>query len=462
MLRKITQSEIERIHEKTLYVLEHVGVDFEHDGIIEMFKKHGVKTDGYRVFLDAKTVEKACSTLQKSFTMKTPFEELKIGEGGVVYTSASGCRMMLQPDGTRTTPTVEDYINARKLDASSPYINLSSSPLMFVPEFTKGNADLIKAALTLKYSKHPAIMSCFGKKDAEDTINLARDFYDTDEGYYCIGVGNVVSPLYYNGDDVEAITAYSKRNLPVCIACCSTPGMTSPITVGGTILVNNAEVLAGIVMTQLLNPGCPVIYGNTTFTSNMRAAETVSWGPEVDMIIHYAKAMSDFYGLPYRGGGSLPAAKDLDFECGAESALCLQATMDAGTDFIFHVFGEVDSLNAFSNEKYVLDEEILGEILSQKDRDLFSDEMLNLESIEDVGPRGNFLTEEDTVEMYSDEIYYPRLFNIGGYKAWEGAGRPSVIEKAHKAVEKRLAEYEQPQFSERQNKLLADVLEGID
>ena len=81
-------------------------------------------------------------------------------------------------------------------------------------------------------------MSCFGKTDAEETIQLARDFYDTDEGYFTIGVGNVISPLRYAKDDIEGQLAYTKRNLPVVIACCAIPGMTSPVTLGGTIVQN--------------------------------------------------------------------------------------------------------------------------------------------------------------------------------------------------------------------------------
>ena len=99
---------------------------------------------------------------------------------------------------------------------------------------------------------------------------------------------------------------------------------------------------------------------------------------------------------------------------------------------------------------------------SIQNRDLFSDEMLALESIEDVGPRGNYLTEEDTVEMYSDEIYFPRLFNVGGFKSWEAEGCPSVFEKAKAAVERRLASYQLPEYTPRQKKILENILKGID
>lgn len=455
------RNELERIHEKTIYLLEHVGVEFEHKELLEDFRSRGIRTEGSRVFFDFETVERALAALRPSFVMKTPFEELKIGEGGQAISTASGSRKILR-GGQIADPTPQDYINARKLDATSKLINLSSSPMMYVEQFPKERADLIKGALSLKYSTHPVIMSCFGKKDAEETIKLARDFYDTDEGYYTIGVGNVISPLRYSYDDVEAILAYSKRNLPVVIACCSIPGMTSPITLGGTIIQNNAEVLAGIIMTQILYPGVPVVYGNTSFISNMRKAMPVSWGAEVGLFIKYANAMADYYGLPCRSGGSLSSAKELDFQNGAETALALAATMEYETDFIFHAFGEMDCLNIFSFEKYVMDEMVLEAMNSVKNRDLFAEENISIESLEEVGPGGNFLLEEETLERYRDEIFIPSLYNINTYNDWQSEGGESVEAKAAKLVAKRLSEYEPPQYTARQNKVLAEALRGCD
>lgn len=303
-------------------------------------------------------------------------------------------------------------------------------------------------------------MSCFAKKDAEETINLARDFYDTDEGYYTIGVGNVISPLRYAKDDIEAQLAYTKRNLPVVIACCSIPGMTSPITVGGTIIQNNAEVLAGIIMTQLVNPGAPVVYGNTTYVSNMRKAMPVSWGCEEALFIQYAKAMADFYHIPCRTGGSLSMGKELDYQDGVQSAMSLMTSLDAKADFIFHAFGEMDGLNVFSFEKYVLDEETMAARKSAENIDVFSEEEMDLESIEEVGPGGNYLAEEETIMRYRTEIYYPELYNLDNYAEWDRNGRVSVEEKAKECVQKRIEEYVAPQYTEKQCAVLEKALKG--
>ena len=127
---------------------------------------------------------------------------------------------------------------------------------------------------------------------------------------------------------MAATLAYVKQNQPVVITCCSAPGMTSPITVGGTVVQNNAEVLAGIIMTQVANPGVPVVYGNVTYSADMRQAVPISWGPEDAVFMQYAKAMADFYGIHSRVGGSLSGAKQLDWQDGAATAVSLMTTFD--------------------------------------------------------------------------------------------------------------------------------------
>lgn len=459
-ISNITEAQVKKIHEKSLYILEHVGVDFEEPEVLELFKKKGIRVEGQRVYFTPAVVEDAMKTTVSSFEMKTPYGSLKIGEGGVAFSGAAGARSILR-DGKVTPSRLQDYIDGRKLEDTSKVINLLCAPFIHIEGLAPDKTALVKTALTLKYSKKPMITFCDTKQHAEESIDLVKKFYGTDEGYFCIGVGNVISPLRYGKDDAEAILTYTKRNLPVVIACCSMPGMTSPITVGGTIVQNNAEVLAGLVMTQLVNPGAPVIYGNVTFSSDMRKAVPVSWGPEVGVFMEYAKAMADFYGVPCRTGGALPSAKEVDWQDGAETAVSLMSTFDCGADFILHCCSELDGLNIFSLEKLVLDEELMEARLSLKNRDFLSDEAINLESIEEVGPGGNYLLEEDTLALYRSELFLPGLFNTEAYNGWESSGKPTVLEKAKARVQQRLQQYVQPQYEPWQEKILQDVLGGV-
>ena len=462
LIRNITQKEIETIHEKTLYILEHIGVKFEQPELLEFFKKKGIRMEGNRVFFTKADVDQALSTIPASFTLKTPYEELKIGEGGVAMSTSSGARSLLHMDGSLTSPTLDDYLNMRKLDATSPIVNLSSSPMTVVEGIPQDKVDLVKTRLHPGVLKHPVIASCAHKEDAEETIELVRRFYgygQENAGYFVIGVGNVISPLRYDKHGIEALLSYTTRNLPVVVACCSTPGMTSPITVGGSVVQNNAEVLAGLVMTQLVNPGCPVVYGNVTFGSNLRVATPTSWGPEVAIFTQYAAAMAKYYKVPCRVGGNLSVAKAVDWQDGAQSALSMMTALDCGCDFVFHACGELDCLNIFSMEKYVLDEDIIRQRLETEKREFITDDAIDMESIEDVAttPGGNFLAEDDTVELYQTEYYLAELFSCESYDKWQAMGAPSVLERAHKRVEERLASFVAPEYTPEQMAILEEA-----
>ncbi len=164
------------------------------------------------------------------------------------------------------------------MDETSRFVNLCCVPGIYASGLPDGKVELLKTVLSLKYSKKPLIASCETGKSAAESIAFIRDFYGETGEYFTIGVENVISPLRYSREDVAATLAYVKQNQPVVITCCSAPGMTSPITVGGTVVQNNAEVLAGIIMTQVVNPGVPVVYGNVTYSADMRKAVPISGG----------------------------------------------------------------------------------------------------------------------------------------------------------------------------------------
>ena len=461
IVRKVQDQEIRMIHEKSLEILEKVGVNFENREILDFFQKAGIRTQGSRVFFTRDQVENARKTLKSSFILETPFARLKIGDGGRAVATASGAMAILK-DGKIQTPVMEDYIDLKKMDEASGIVNLGCVPGIYASDLMEGETELLKTALSLRYSKMPFIASCETGYSAAISIDFIKDFYQDTGEYYTLGIENISTPLRYTREDVAAILAYIKRNQPVCITCCSAPGMSSPITVAGTIVQNNAEILAGMVMTQMVNPGIPVIYGNVTYSSDLRKAIPVSWGPEVGVFIQYAKAMADFYQVPCRVGGSLSGAKQLDWQDGAETAISMMTTLDCQTDLMFQALGQMDCLTVFSFEKYLLDEELLEARLSAEEKNYITEENIHMDMIQRVGPGGSYMLEEETLELYRTELFHSSLFNCERYHDWKKQGMTSVISKAHEAVKERLEAYEPPVYDARRTRMLESVLKSLD
>lgn len=127
----------------------------------------------------------------------------------------------------------------------------------------------------------------------------------------------------------------------------------------GTLISNNAGILAGIVLTQLVNPGTPVIYGIPAVSGDLRAVSMAIGGAETKLFIRFAREIGNYYQIPVRAGGGLTDAKEVDYQAGKETALNLHATYESKIDFILHACGILDTYNTISFEKLVLDEETI-------------------------------------------------------------------------------------------------------
>jgi trimethylamine--corrinoid protein Co-methyltransferase len=315
----------------------------------------------------------------------------------------------------------------------------------------------VKTALALRYSGKPVITYCSTHEESANSLSVAEKFYGAPGHYYAVGVGNMVSPLRYTRESIGAINAYVEFGQPIVLTCCSAMGMTSPVTVGGTLIQNNAEVLAGIVYTQIKNPGLPVVYGNVSGTVDMRYVTNCTGAFEAAALVPYISALGGFYGLPVRAGGACSDSHGPDYQAGAESAMLIAATLSRGVDFAMHMGGEINGYNTYSMEKQVLDEETIERFAYLKNMEFFPDFDEDTETIREVGPGGHFLTESQTLERYKDCAYMPRLSNKEAYAAWEAAGARSLETAAAEEVRRRLESHEKPRLTPEQLRLTGEI-----
>ncbi len=453
----VPRKDIETIHEKTLWVLEHVGVEFENPNAVALFAKHGAKTDGSRVCLSESLLNQCLSTLPKSFKVQGLTSSVTIGGGERMFIGSSGAVFLLK-DGKRIVPKKQDFIDVLKLCDASPLLNAVNTQHLYASDIPDATVHKVKTALTLQHTGKPIITSCDTYKNSVESLAIARDFYEGAAEYYAVGVGNLISPLKFTRESCGAIEAYAEAKQPMVLACCASAGMTSPLTIGGTLIQNNAELLAGIAYSQLLQPGLPMVYGNVSGGLDMRTMSSSYGAFEAISLIPYVKALADFYGMPARAGGSLSDAKEVDYQSGAEATLCLERSIASGIDFVFHTAGELDSYILYSMEKQVLDEEIAERLLFMQKLDIFAELDDVVQSIQNVGPGGQFMMEDMTLEHYKDALYMPKLSFKEPYASWESAGKTSVLQAASNEVARRLDSHKMPELSASQRKLLEGIL----
>jgi len=205
-------------------------------------------------------------------------------------------------------------------------------------------------------------------------------------------------------------------------------GLSAPATVAGTMTQENAEILAGICLTQLIRPGTPVCYGGICHAFDMRTTQMIFSGPEQAIFGVGMTQMGKFYGLPVYINVGLTDAKRPDAQAGMESAATLALGAAAGADIFGHLgISGVDQ--ASSLDMLVLHHEIVSYVESLMREIDFSDDALGLDVIEEVGPGGTFIDTNHTATHFRRELWFPHLLDREYYQAWLDRGAVSMEER---------------------------------
>jgi trimethylamine--corrinoid protein Co-methyltransferase len=465
----LSQEQIQQIHDTSMKLLANVGVQFPYEPAQAIFEKHGVKTDGSRVYLTEDQVMNALASAPKQFTIhaRNPEHSVVVGGGRPVFAPGYGAPFLVDAAPAtqgvvgKRAPTLDDYRNLVKLAHVLPNQDMSGH-LIVEPEVAVPDAAHVEMLYAhMVHSDKAFIGSATGKRGALDTFEMAKILFGGDlDRPVTIGLINSLTPLGYSTEMLEALVAYARIRQPVIIAALAMAGSTAPITLAGALATQTAELLAGIVLTQLVNPGTPVIFGSTSTNIDMKSGALAIGSPELSQMIAAHAQLARHYGLPSRSGGALTDASYPDAQAGFESMMGLLTTLNAGIDFVLHAGGILSSYLAFSYEKFVLDDEMCGMVRRFKQGLVVDDETLAYDVIANVGPGGNYLMEISTVKRCRKEFWAPDLCDRGGLEAWMQAGKPTAVDRARQRWQELVAEHEDPPLDETTRSQLKAYLEA--
>jgi trimethylamine--corrinoid protein Co-methyltransferase len=444
----LSQDDIVQIHQTSMKLLENVGVEFPYQEAIATFKKHGVKTDGTRVYLTEAQLMKALEDVPRQFTIhaRNPERSVTVGGGRPVFAPGYGAPFLVDAELGKRAPTMEDYVNLVKLAHALPNQDMSGHLIVEPGGVSAGTAHLRMLHAHMVHSDKAFIGSAAGKRGAQHTLEMARILFGEDlkDKAVCISLINSLSPLGYSTEMLEALVEFATVRQPLVIAALMMAGSTGPITLAGVLAAQTAELLAGVALTQLINPGTPVVFGSTSTNVDMKSGALALGSPELSQMIAAHAQLARHYGLPSRSGGALTDASYPDAQAGFESMLGLLTTMNSGIDFVLHAGGILSSYLAFSYEKFVLDDEMCGMVRRLHQGIVVEPATLAYNVIANVGPGGNYLMEAHTVKRCRKEFWKPDLCDRGGLEAWVQAGQPTAVDRARARWQKLVAEHEDP------------------
>ena len=458
----VPKKEMDLIHEYSMRLLEKTGVKFFSEDALDYFRKNGFRVDGDTVYMTEADVRKALETTPKTFEWWGRNGKVTVGDGTPVLGPSYGPVFILE-DEQYHMATAKDFTNFLKLVATSPVLNVTNPNLMtngFIPEEYASNWAMAAALLL---DTHPTMGMIDGYKSANDSIKMAQDFLGIYDKPVLNSLVSCSSPCHYSTACCEGLIAYAKAGQAVYITPSSLHGLTCPGSLASLLMLDNAQTLAGIVLSQLVNPGTPVMYGIQSHGCDLRFSTPCTGSAEEYLIWMAAKGMGEYYGLPVRTGGGSCDGKQFDFETGRESFAMLFASLKSGADLIVHVTGNLDSDSSLSYDKFIGDEENVLMIRRMMRGIEVTEENLMFDIIDAVGPGGSFLDADaedmiDSLEAYKDEFLKLELPFHEGHASWVAAGEPTVQKKADRIWRQRVESYTMPEVTDDQMNVIRQYL----
>lgn len=465
----LTPDELARIHGLTLQVLREKGVLFYSQKALDIFAKHGFKIEGRCVKFDPAVVDRCIAQSASGFlwTARDPSKSIYVGKGQgnkVHVMQDHGPVFIQERDGTRRSGTMEDVINFYKLGQTSSVSTVVGQVTVDPHEVTGPNKQLLITHQLLKHTDKP-MMSFPGISGADNTQVLDMFEMVMGKGYladhYCISASIcALSPLQYAEESADCIIAYANANQPILLMTAPMMGVSVPMAPLAALVTENAEIIAGLVLAQLVNPGMPVVYGTGTATADMRSGAYVTSSPDSYLVDRAALQLAQtLYNIPTRTMAGNTDAKIADIQAGYETMQNYILLLTGGSHLINECLGILDGMMTVSYEKYIIDEEMLRRMdctmqgLSTNEKDF------DISVIFDTPHVEPFMMHDTTLDACATQ-WKPEVACWSNYDQWVSEGMPTMLDKAAVLCQKRIESAPSDLLGKDLNADLAAFAEG--
>jgi len=255
----------------------------------------------------------------------------------------------------------------------------------------------------------------------------------------------------------EGIIEFAEAGQAVCITPFTLAGAMAPVTLAGALVLQNAEMLAGATLVQLVSPGTPTIYGSFTSNVDMRSGSPAFGTPEYTKAAQASGQLARRYGLPFRSSNTT-VSNTVDAQATYESAMSLWGAVMGGANLVNHAAGWLEGGLTASYEKLIIDAEMLQMFVAYVTPIDVDEATLAVEAIAEVGHGGHFFASPHTMERYESAFYTPLVSDWRNFESWSEAGAVDATERAHQIWRRLLADYERPPLDDAVDEALTDFV----
>lgn len=440
--RGMTDDQCRLLHRASLDVLERTGVYVNYKPALDLLKKAGCLVEDNHVRFPSHLVEWAVRTAPSRITLYNRKGEpvMPMGDRISTYGTGSDCLHIIDHrTGERRKAILKDVIEGIRVSDAMPHVDFIMS--MFLPSDVPAAAEVRQMEVMLTYSDKPICFVTYEYEGTEEIIEMAEvamggeDVMRINPTVICYL--NPTNSFVHNESALRKLFLCAEKRVPVVYLPDLLRGMTGPITREGALACHNAGVLVGVVLSQLINEGAPIIISSARPSHlDMKT-----------MVAPYATGpggfggigINHFYDLPLFSTGGASDSKMLDEQAIFEGTLTLYGSTIAGGNMI-HDMGYMESGLTGSIELMVIQDEIVSIIKAGTMNGLdFSEENLALDLVHKHALSGDFLGTEHTLR-HVREGWMPRLVDRQNYKGWMASGGTSMRERAKAKIDEILAE----------------------
>jgi trimethylamine--corrinoid protein Co-methyltransferase len=433
-------------------IVSELGIEFLHDEAVDYLRGAGQEVDGQLVRFDPDWILEQVAKAPPEFDLQAwnPERTVHVGGKHMVFSAVYGCPFVRE-GLERRDATYEDFQNLVKLAQSFPQLDSPGGTICEPNDrpLDSRHLDMVYALLTL--SDKPFMGSVTSGPNALDTIAMAELVFgreSLEQTPAVISLINVNSPLRYDDRMLAALLEYAKANQATIVTPFLLMGAMSPVSVPATLAQQVAEALAGIALVQTIRPGCPVVFGSFLSNTDMQSGSPSFGTPESAVGLLCTGQIARHYDLPFRGGGALTSSQVVDVQAGYESMMSLWPTFLAGTNFVMHSAGWLESALVSCYEKFVTDVECLRMLYEVFQPLRIDEEALAYSAHQEVGQGGHFLGAAHTLERFRECFYRPLVSSTENYERWARNGGNDTAARATALWKRTLEEYEQPPLDE--------------
>ncbi len=446
----LSEKEIEAIHAGTMQILRDTGVMVHHDEALELLRQAGaeVQRDKKIARLPERLVMESIERAGKKYILygRNPKRTARFGYGDFVLMSSPGQYSWIDTEsGERRPATIGDMGEAIRLGDALGNITVVGS--MAQPqEISETYRDVYLTGELVKGTGKPTRCWVKNKKTAKYILEIYRTLAGGAKALRDKPMVEAflepISPLQLPKDGLDILREFARAGQPVSIGPMAMTSGTAPATLAATLAQENAEILAGVVVTQLFAPGTPITYGGIPHIMDPRTSICSFGSPEQGLMAVAMVQMAKYYGFPVYVNVCLTDAKVPDAQAGAEKGTSLLLAALAGADTFGHC-GICGTDHAGSLVWLALDHEVM-EYVKRIARGFEVDAgMVAAEVVNKVGPGGNFLAEEHTVRNFRKELWLAGpAWTRQSWDGWADGGKLSMADRLREQVKQILSSHE--------------------